>query len=202
MSKREEFWSALSDYQQKETAEKQKTDSWLCANYGVDAAVLIVDMSGCMAYSEHHGIVHYLSMIKRMQTMVTEAIPNYNGQIVKFFATNCIAIFTQPVDAFNFFVALNQQCEAGNTEDEFAIYLSCGIAFGRILMPSKQDCFGQAVNRASKLSEDIAEVGQILFTAEVAKMLPDNMSARQSNIDISNIKMEFYVVDYSDYKVN
>lgn len=201
MSKQKKFWAALSDYQHQSAEDKEKTDKRLWNTYGTEAAVLIVDMSGFTVHSDRHGIIHYLSMINRMQTMVSESISFYKGTIVKFFADNCMAVFDSPVDAFNFAVALNQQCEADNTSDEFAIHLSCGIDFGHVLMPGKQDCFGQAVNHASKLGEDIGDDGQILFTQIVANLLPDDINAEQKTITISDIEMTYYTVEYSACQV-
>ena len=41
------------------------------------------------------------------------------------------------------------------TSEDLDIYISCGIDYGRILLVDDKDCFGDAVNRASKLGEDV-----------------------------------------------
>lgn len=190
----QKFWQALLDYQHQDEATKDKTDIWLWDKYGIEVAVLIVDMSGFTSHSERHGIIHYLSMIRRMQAMVSDSIQDHQGKIVKFFADNCMATFARPIDAFNFAVALNRQCAINNTVDGFAIKLSFGIDFGRVLMIDERDCFGQAVNRASKLGEDTAKHGEILITKEAADLLPESINTEQQILTISGIKIVFYTV--------
>ncbi|SMN12555.1 hypothetical protein SPBRAN_1764 [uncultured Candidatus Thioglobus sp.] len=197
---KQQFWQALADYQHQDEAAKKKTSTWLWDKYGLEIAVLIIDMSGFTAKSEQYGIIHYLSMIKRMQMMVSDSIGSHQGQIVKFFADNCMATFINPIDAFNFSIALNQQCHSNSTKDEFEIRLSCGIDFGRILMVEGQDCFGMAVNHASKLGEDTAKHGQILITQKAADLFPENISADPQSSSISGVEIVFYTVEYESYQ--
>lgn len=196
---KQQFWQALADYQHQDKTDKEKTSAWLWDKYGVEVAVLIIDMSGFTAKSEQYGIIHYLSMIKRMQMMVSDSIGSHQGQIVKFFADNCMATFINPIDAFNFSIALNRQCHSSST-DKFALRLSCGIDFGRILMVEGQDCFGIAVNRASKLGEDTAKHGQILITQKAADLFPENISADPQSLSISGAEIVFYAVEYASYQ--
>ncbi|MEM7385061.1 MAG: adenylate/guanylate cyclase domain-containing protein, partial [Verrucomicrobiota bacterium] len=52
------------------------------------------------------------------------------------------------------------------------IEVSCGIAFGKVLLLPGFDYFGTAVNRACKLGEDLASAGEIFVTAKAMDRVP------------------------------
>lgn len=133
-------------------------------DFGADRAVLVADMSGFSRLTLKHGIVHYLSMVRRMQVTATPILAGWHGELVKFEADNLYAVFPDAGAAVHCAIALNLAFDAANvaTPDELDIRLSSGIAAGPILLLAGDDFFGHAVNIASKLGEDVAEPGQIL----------------------------------------
>ena len=84
------------------------------------------------------------------------------------------------------------------TPDDLDIRIACGIDYGKILVVGSEDCFGDAVNRASKLGEDVAEAGDILVTKEAMELVPveAGIKAREINISISGIEIPAYMVEY------
>lgn len=179
-------------------------ESELWQKYGCKKAVLIIDMSGFSKLTEQYGVVHYLSMIQRMETIVSTkiAIGDHGGIIVKFFADNCLIVFPDTLSAIQFSILLNDVFDIGNivTPDELDIYISCGIDFGDILMVGGKDCFGNAVNRASKLGEDIAKAGQILVTQEAMSCIPESEDIKtvsKQTITISKVELVYHDIDHS-----
>jgi class 3 adenylate cyclase len=84
------------------------------------------------------------------------------------------------------------------TADDLDIRVACGIDYGKILVVGNDDCFGDAVNRASKLGEDVAEAGDILVTKEAMELVPAEagIKAREISISISGIEIPAYAVEY------
>lgn len=144
--------------------------------FGTERAVLVLDMSGFSALSSRHGIVHYLSMVRRMQLTADPIIHGFGGVILKFEADNAFAMFPDVRAAVRAATALNLAFEAANrlTPDELDITIACGIDYGPILVVEQRDFFGEAVNRASKLGEDLAAPGEILITRRALDQLGDH----------------------------
>lgn len=204
----EYFWDLLTkydalldfNYRNPKDGRHQEIESELWQKYGCKKAVLAVDMSGFTALTKDHGIVHYLSMINRMKGIVRTRIGN-DGLIVKFIGDNCLTVFPDPLSAIRFGMLLNDTFNIGNVvaPDELDIHIACGIAIGDILMVEQKDCFGSAVNIASKLGGDIAEPGQILITREAMVSIPESEVIQvddKRTLNISNVDVEFCVINY------
>jgi class 3 adenylate cyclase len=85
------------------------------------------------------------------------------------------------------------------TSDDLDIHISCGIDYGKLLIIGYEDCFGDPVNRASKMGEDVAAAGEILITKEALQMIPASagIQAREINISISGVNIPAYAVQYA-----
>ena len=76
------------------------------------------------------------------------------------------------------------------------IYLSVGIDYGRLLLIDGEDYFGDPVNTASKLGEDLAIKAETLVTQRtiehsdfVVPELAERMTARISEIEIRYVRI-------------
>lgn len=169
------FWAESSEKVRKQV----ENEIW--DRFGIETAVFVLDMSGFSRLTQIHGAVHYLSMVRRMNLALASIIERNQGRLVKFEADNCFAIFPTPVDAIQCGIAANMQFEGMNmlTEPEFDIRVCIGISFGHILLVEERDFFGDAVNKASRLGEDIAEPGEILVDMKLADRV---VSIRQEQI--------------------
>ncbi len=159
-----------------DAAARAQLESEIWRQYGCERAVLVVDMSGFSQLTERHGIVHYLSMVRRMQLTCAPIIHGHHGVILKFEADNAFAMLPSVDAALEAAFELNDAFEAANeaTPDELDIRIACGIDHGPILVIEQRDFFGDAVNRASKLGEDLAQPGEVLLTASAASSLADS----------------------------
>jgi len=183
-----------------EMASRKRVEERLWKTYGSEQTVFVLDMSGFSLLTRKHGIIHYLSMVRRMQLTAEPIIQSYDGYMIKFEADNCFAMFPTPLLAVNAAIAMQHAFAAANilTADDLDIHISCGIDYGKILIVGKDDCFGDAVNRASKLGEDIAERGEILVTKEAMDMIPAEagIKSREVSISISGISIPAYAIEY------
>ena len=195
------FHEMLLAFSQSELIEERhKIEGSLWEEFGAEYAVFILDMSGFSLLTRKYGIVHYLSMVRRMQMTTEPIVKSYGGFMIKYEADNCFAVFPDPLSAVNAAIAMQHAFRAENllTSDDLDIHISCGIDYGKILIVGHEDCFGDPVNRASKMGEDLAMAGEILITKEAMQMIPAGagIKTREMNVSISGITIPAYLIEY------
>jgi adenylate cyclase len=195
------FHEMLLGFSQSELVdERQKIESSLWEEFGAEHAVFVLDMSGFSLLTRKYGIVHYLSMVRRMQMTTEPIVKSYGGFMIKYEADNCFAVFPDPLAAVNAAIAMQHAFRSENllTSEDLDIHISCGIDYGKILIVGHEDCFGDPVNRASKMGEDLAVAGEILVTKEAMDMIPATagLKAREMNVSISGITIPAYLIEY------
>ena len=182
--------------------ERGRIEKVLWSEFGAEYAVFMLDMSGFSLLTRKHGVVHYLSMVRRMQLTTEPVIKSYGGIMIKYEADNCLAIFPDPLSAVNAGIAMQHAFRASNllTSDDLDIHISCGIDYGKILLIGHEDCFGDPVNRASKIGEDLAAAGEILITKEAMDLIPaaSRIKAHEMKISISGVLIRAYRIEYRD----
>lgn len=196
------FQDELLLYSQTEDLEERhRIEENIWAEYGAEHAVYVLDMSGFSQMSRKYGIVHYLSMVRRMQLTTEPIVRSYGGTMIKYEADNCFAIFPDPLSAVNAAIAMQHAFAASNllTSDELDIHIACGIDYGKLLILGQEDCFGDPVNLASKIGEDIAAAGEILITKEAMEKIPAHtgIRAQQIRVLISGIELPAYRIEYN-----
>ena len=203
----EKFHEMLLSFSQSEMIdERQKIEHSLWDEFGAEYAVFVLDMSGFSLLTRKYGIVHYLSMVRRMQMTTEPIVRSYGGFMIKYEADNCFAVFPEPLSAVNAAIAMQHAFSAENllTSEDLDIHISCGIDYGKILIVGREDCFGDPVNRASKMGEDLAVAGEILVTKEAMQMIPATagIKAREMNVSISGITIPAYRIEYRKQEVD
>lgn len=184
---RERFYDLLIRFSQEQSAENRKQiELQIWETYGASISTLVVDMSGFTSLTESHGVVHFLSMVRRMQLTAQPIIQSYGGTVVKFEADNAFACFDLPGNAIRAAIALNLALASANilTSEELDIHISCGIDHGRCLLPHETDFYGGPVNRASKLGEDLGEPGQILVSEEAISLVPQSLGINTKPVEV------------------
>jgi len=195
------FQDLLINFSQAEDlALRERIEKELWDEFGAQFAVFVLDMSGFSLLTRKYGIVHYMSMVKRMQMTTGPIINSFDGHTIKYEADNCFALFPSPLSAVNAAVAIQHAFQASNlmTSDDLDIYVSCGIDYGKILVIDNTDCFGDAVNRASKLGEDVAAAGEVLVTKEAMDMISKEagIKSRSMDLSISGINITAFAIEY------
>ena len=186
----------------RETSEdgRRAIEAVLWKEYGTEQVVFVLDMSGFSLLTRKYGIVHYLSMVKRMQLTTEPIIKSYGGSMIKYDADNCFAVFPNPLSAVNAAIAMQHAFTAANilSSDDLDIQIACGIDYGKLLMIGQEDCFGDPVNRASKMGEDIAAAGEILISMEAMQMIPAEagIKAHEISVSISGMTISAYLIEY------
>ena len=184
----DQFQELLLNYSQETNPEaRKKLEDIIWENYGTENTVLALDMFGFSLLTRKYGIVHYLSMIRRMQLTVEPIINGHGGRVIKFEADNCFALLPNPLSAARAAITIQHALAASNllTADELDIQVSIGIDYGKMLIVNGEDIFGDAVNRACKLGEDIGTAGEILITREAMYLIPDEGAIQGKPIEVS-----------------
>ncbi|MGE5643985.1 MAG: adenylate/guanylate cyclase domain-containing protein [Byssovorax cruenta] len=201
----EQFQQQLLHYSETEVVhERRQIEESLWEEYGAEYAVFVLDMSGFSLLTRKYGIVHYLSMVRRMQLTTAPIVKSYNGSMIKYEADNCFAVFPDSLSAVHAAIAMQHAFTASNmlTPDDFDIHIACGIDYGKLLIVGHEDCFGDPVNRASKMGEDLAAAGEVLLTKEAMERIPAsaNIQAKEIVVSISGITIPAFVIDYKTQK--
>jgi class 3 adenylate cyclase len=199
MDKRfEEF--LLKYAMEKDTATRRSIEAQLWKDFGAVKAVFVMDLSGFSLLTQKYGVVHYLSMVRRMQLIAQPIIEKAGGQVVKFEADNCFAMFDTPEAAVQTAIALNQAFDEINiyTEEQFDIRVAIGIDYGDVLLIGGPDYFGDIVNTASKLGEDEARPGEILITERALLQIPSSagFQSEATELEISGITISAASIRY------
>lgn len=142
--------------------------------FGVEKAVLTLDMSNFSLTVRRAGILSYLCKIHLMRKTCEPIVSLHGGEVVKQEADNLLCVFESADDAVHAAIAFNTELHKQSRElpSGESIRVSVGIGWGRFLLIPGTDCYGDAVNKAFVLGEDLAEAGEILITGDVMERLP------------------------------
>lgn len=166
--------------------------------FAVNGAVLISDMASFSATSRKRGVCHFLKLIHRARHLMAPIIEASGGKLLKCDADNCYAFFETTDQALKASFDVNAAIFASNEEFplEEHIYLSIGIDYGRVLLIGDNDFYGDPVNTASKLGEDLAVRAETLVTNRALEHsnfdipeLAERMVARISDIEIKYVRV-------------
>jgi adenylate cyclase len=194
-----EFDSAIARFSDMhDPAEQEPARAKIWEQFGTEGAVMISDMASFSSTSRKIGVCHFLKMIHRARLIIAPVIAANNGTLLKCDADNTYSFFEKAEDAIQASFDVNSAVFDSNDKHTIAeqIYLSVGIDFGRVLLVSDIDFFGDPVNTASKLGEDLAIKSETLITERaIAKTdfevpeTAERMVARISDIEIEYVRL-------------
>lgn len=173
----------LDEYPQADPERRRAIEQEIWTVYGQEQTVMVLDMSGFSLLTQRHGIIFYLAMVRRMHKIVAPLTEAHGGSVVKFEADNAFAVFPTAWDAVRTASEIHLAFARENQPEK--IRVSIGIDSGQVLMVDGIDVFGNPVNRASKLGEDIAEPGETLITAEAFALIPEQAGIQGKHIPIN-----------------
>lgn len=159
-------------------------------------AVMVLDMSGFSRVTQAYGIVAFLVMIMKMRGLSEPIIYAHNGDLVKAEGDNLFCLFPDVDDAVGAaleIIAGLDQLNHTQPEDR-QLYASVGIGYGDVLVLEHADLFGDEVNKASKLGEDIAHRGEILLTSSARTRLRQEVRLEELQQTISKLDLTYFAV--------
>lgn len=171
-----DFYARIDACNLASPAERGALEADLWARFGTEKTVLILDMAGFTVKVQKHGLLFFLRKIRYMQSVVAPLLAEWRGELVKFEADNAYAAFANPRDAVRCALCIHQKFQylADGLPDVDDVVVSIGLAHGPILLIPGHDFFGDAVNIASRLGEDIAGHGETYVSAEVLSAMGED----------------------------
>ncbi len=157
-------------------------------------APLILDMSGFTRTTHQHGIVEFLLMIRHMHRLCCPAVVEYGGKVVKTEADNLFCLFPNVDGAAGAAREIIRRLREMNLQlpEHRQLYASIGIGWGRILNIDEHDLFGDEVNLACKLGEDIADRNMVLMTERAFAQLGNRNDAQGREVSISGLTLRYF----------
>jgi class 3 adenylate cyclase len=191
----------------RDATEIEATRHLIWDKFGVEGAVFISDMASFSSTSRKIGVCHFLNLIYRARQIIAPLIAKNGGLLLKCDADNCYAFFEHTDDAIRASFDINAELFRHN--DEFGlteqIYLSVGIDYGRVLLIGDKEFFGDPVNTASKLGEDLAIKAETLVTKRALEhatlKIPETaerMVARISDIEIKYARLPMTEIERNE----
>jgi class 3 adenylate cyclase len=161
-------------------------------------AVVISDMSGFSRITREEGILHFLGLIHRMQTLCRPIVERHGGTWVKAEADNLYLSFATADEAMTAAIAMHEACDkdADGRRRNDTVSLSIGIDHGPVLDLDGEDFYGDPVNIASKLGEDLGDAGDLLVTRTAAGAFapPAGWRSEVASARISSVDIEYLVL--------
>lgn len=177
----------LIDERSRPGADVEAVDRRIWNLFGEEWAVVFTDLSGFSRKVAAFGIVHFLQIILENKKLLLPIVQRHDGILVKIEADSFLIIFRSPVAALRCAIEMQHACQRHNSSKspEEQVPLCLGIGTGRILRIGDRDVWGQEVNAASKLGEDIARADEILVTGAVRRAVGDVLEVTYEAITAS-----------------
>lgn len=160
-----ELW-ALLDERRKPGADLAAIDARIWERFGETWAVVFTDLTGFSRMVAEFGIIHFLQVIREQRLVFDPVIAAHGGIFLKEEADSMLLLFDTPAHAIGCAIAMQRRSNEVNRDrrPEDRVLLCVGIGHGRMLRVGDRDVYGQEVNAASKLGEDLAKSGEVLVT--------------------------------------
>ena len=159
---------------------EKEVDSLIWEKYGEETTVILTDLSGFTRLTKEKGIIYFLSLIQKQEDILAPLIKEFSGKIIKQEGDSFFIIFPTPQSALQCALKTRENFNNFNEtcDERGKITINMGIASGKALV-FQDDLFGNPVNIASKLGEDIACNGEILISEEVYKTIKEYFNKRR-----------------------
>ena len=141
-------------------------DQKICDRFFADRTVLVVELCNQAQIAHSRGPVYFLRLVQRMKDTLQYEIRRMGGVIVKAvehkIVAQLFAIFEEPSKAVLAAIQAHHLCQ-----ESLGFSIACGVARSLVLDMDGYNCFGDAVNMAFKLAEDVAVEDELLVMNEL-----------------------------------
>ncbi|HEY7876228.1 MAG TPA: adenylate/guanylate cyclase domain-containing protein [Actinomycetota bacterium] len=161
-----------------------------------ERSVVVLDMSGFTRATQQGNLISFLLSINQMQRLVTPVVQENGGLVVRAEHDNLTCLF----DSVNQAIAASRQItgslESANVilPSDKELYASIGIGHGSILNVENESIYGTEVNLASKLGEDIGNLGDVLLTPSAFAQVENDVECEHRTVNVSGLDLDYYVV--------
>lgn len=138
-------------------SDKAAIDAQIWELFGEDWAVMFTDLAGFSRHVAEFGICHFLQVIYESFRVYIPVIEQHGGTLLKVEGDSMMVLFRKPLAAARCAVGMQKASRDYNKKRPEAekLLLSVGLGWGKVLKFGDQDVYGQEVNVACKLGEDL-----------------------------------------------
>ena len=133
-------------------------------------AIMVTDMVGFTAQTKQYGIVPFLAKVRLVYHLAEPIVKRHGGVWVKIDADDLYVKHDDPDEMLEIGRELLDRVAQHNAERHDDIGLKIGLGFGQTIEIEK-DVYGDSINTASKLGEDLAHAGELLVTESFYRRL-------------------------------
>ncbi|MBI2264297.1 MAG: adenylate/guanylate cyclase domain-containing protein [Armatimonadetes bacterium] len=174
----------------------QEIDRLIEARGLYELAVLACDSSGFSRKTHEYGILQFLAIMTKCYDRLIPILEHQGGICLTHNADNLLAVFADPAHSVQAAVDMCGWLRSYNKElpayDQFDICI--GIHFGQMVR-LKRNVFGDTVNVAAKVGEDLAGRDEILITGVVADCVKERFDVEYSrSTELGGRTFELYRV--------
>jgi adenylate cyclase len=166
-------------------------------DFGQDRTILILDMSGFTRATREGSVISFLLSINQMQRLALPVIEEHGGICVRAEHDNLTCLFDRVNDALVASNEITERLESANVilPSDRELYVAIGIGFGTILNVQNEAIYGNEVNLASKLGEDIAGLGEVLLTPSAFAHLDEgDFDFEDRSVSISGLQLDYHAL--------
>lgn len=198
MSSQKDLFESIRDHLAKNTDFKtMRKELW--ENYGDRCATLVLDCCKFTRITQEAGIVHYLVSLIRLNDIIQPVFEKHGCLSFRTEADNIYAEFKTVDQAFLASVDANQAVAAEKLKlsDNEPFQICIGIGYGDVLWSQNDGVFGDEMNLASKLGEDIACGEEILLTEAAYVHISDKYKKgfEYRDMFISSVPISYYFLN-------
>jgi class 3 adenylate cyclase len=160
---------------------KEEIDARIWDLFGETWAVMFTDLSGFTERTARYGIIHFLQVLHEAKKVMFPIIESHDGFLLKQMGDSFLIIFRDAKRGLQCATEMQTALKEYNKgkPDEDDVLLCVGLGYGRILKIG-DDVYGNEVNLASKLGEDVAKAGEILMTPAARERIEGGVKCHQN----------------------
>jgi class 3 adenylate cyclase len=163
-----------------------------------DVTVMMVDSSGFTRKTHAYGILQFLAVMTHCYDRIIPRLEARGGITLSRNADNIVALFEKPEDAVGAAIDMQQWLLKRNIgkHDSEQYSVCIGINSGTVVRLA-DNIYGDMVNIAAKLGEDVAAKDQILVTGVVAERVGKRFDIKYDHtIEIGKEVVALHEVQY------
>lgn len=167
-------------------ADVARIDQRIWDLFGSSHAIMFTDLTGFSRQVAEFGILHFLQEIYEQKRLLLPLVEAHDGILIKAEADSLLILFRRASQALRCAIAMQHACQVHNAgrAPEDRVLLCVGIGYGSILRIGDTEVYGQEVNAAAKLGEDVAKANEILVTAAAREASDDVDDARYEALEV------------------
>ena len=162
-----------------------------------ERTIIILDMSGFTRATQEGNLISFLLGINQMQRLAVPVVEEHRGILVRAEHDNLTCLFDEVKDAISASREITSRLGSANVilPSDKELYASVGIGYGVILNVENQAIYGNEVNLASKLGEDIADLGDVLLTGSAYEQIKQqDVKCEERRVSVSGLNLTYYAV--------